>query len=256
MVRNVGAGASPEEWFRSLPPITRWYFATVLLLTAAASFGVINPAQLTLDLPRLWQKFEVWRIPTSFAFFGGFSFPLLIQLYMLVQYSERYEASPFNTGGGGTTADYAWMLAFGMMVMMALALVMPGLVLFGPSMVFMILYMWARKNPESPASMFGFQLQAFYLPWALVAFHILIGNSVFMPLLGIGVGHLYYFLVDVAPEQAGIDIIKTPGFVVDFFGGMAMGAIEGGAPPAHGDRAQPRPQTGHSWGGGRVLGAN
>ena len=58
MVRNVGAGASPEEWFRSLPPITRWYFATVLLLTAAASFGVINPAQLTLDLPRLWQKFE------------------------------------------------------------------------------------------------------------------------------------------------------------------------------------------------------
>ena len=175
MVRNVGAGASPEEWFRSLPPITRWYFATVLLLTAAASFGVINPAQLTLDLPRLWQKFEVWRIPTSFAFFGGFSFPFLIQLYMLVQYSERYEASPFNTGGGGTTADYAWMLAFGAMVMMALALVMPGLVLFGPSMVFMILYMWARKNPESPASMFGFQLQAFYLPWALVAFHILIG---------------------------------------------------------------------------------
>ena len=175
MVRNVGAGASPEEWFRSLPPITRWYFATVLLLTAAASFGVINPTQLLLDLPRLWQKFEVWRIPTSFAFFGGFSFPFLIQLYMLVQYSERYEASPFNTGGGGTTADYAWMLAFGAMVMMALALVMPGLVLFGPSMVFMILYMWARKNPESPASMFGFQLQAFYLPWALVAFHILIG---------------------------------------------------------------------------------
>ena len=84
------------------------------------------------------------------------------------------------------------------------------------------------------------------------------GNSVFMPLLGIGVGHLYYFLVDVAPEQAGIDIIRTPAFVVEFFGGVPSGGANG-RPPAHGARGapqQPRPQTGHNWGGGRVLGAN
>jgi hypothetical protein len=74
----------------------------------------------------------------------------------------------------------------------------------GSAMVFMILYTWSRKNPDSPArwvlfrrrhrrravvyvsfsalSMFGFQLQAFYLPWALVGFHLLIGT------LGLGGG--------------------------------------------------------------------
>merc|ERR1719164_130262 len=99
------------------------------------------------------------------------------------------------------------MLTFGIVTMTTAAFFF-GLPFMGPSMVFMILYVWARMNPESPASLFGFQLQAFYLPWALVAFHILIGNSVFMPLLGIGVGHLYYFLVDIAPDQVGVDLIR------------------------------------------------
>ena len=62
-----------------------------------------------------------------------------------------------------------------MIVMMSTSFVF-GLPFMGSAMVFMILYMWARKNPESPASLFGFELQAFYLPWALVAFHILIGT--------------------------------------------------------------------------------
>ena len=84
------------------------------------------------------------------------------------------------------------------------------------------------------------------------------GNSVFMPLLGIGVGHLYYFLVDVAPEQAGIDIIRTPAFVVEFFGGVPSGGANGRPPRARrAERAAAAAAADRaSAGGGRVLGAN
>lgn len=258
MVARVGGGSSPQDWFYGLPPITRCYFSAVLLLTATTSFGLVSAPQLHLDFTSLWQRFEIWRLATSFCFFGPFSFPFLIQLYMLVQYSERYEVSPFNTGGGGTPADYAWMLGFGA-VFMSCAAYLFQLPFLGSAMVFMILYTWSRKNPDSPASMFGFQLQAFYLPWALVGFHLLIGNSIFMPLLGIGVGHLYYFLVEIAPAQANFEVIKTPGFFIDYFGGPASGAsgaAVGQAPRGAAGAPPPRAQGGYTWGSGRVLGAN
>jgi hypothetical protein len=35
------------------------------------------------------------------------------------------------------------------------------------------------------------------------------GNSIFMPLLGIGVGHLYYFLVEIAPAQANFEVARS-----------------------------------------------
>jgi hypothetical protein len=44
----------------------------------------------------------------------------------------------------------------------------------------------------------------------MVAFNLLTGTSAFNPLLGIGVGHLYYFLVDVLPDQYGKEPLFTP----------------------------------------------
>ena len=48
-----------------------------------------------------------------------------------------------------------------------------------------------------------FTFTAPYLPWVLLGFSVLLGNSPSVDLMGIGVGHLYYFFDDVFPLTRG-----------------------------------------------------
>ncbi|GCC34514.1 hypothetical protein chiPu_0012988, partial [Chiloscyllium punctatum] len=57
-----------------------------------------------------------------------------------------------------------------------------------------------------------------FLPWVLMGFSLLLGNSVIVDLLGIAVGHIYYFLEDVFPNQpGGVRLLVTPGFLKAIF---------------------------------------
>ena len=68
---------------------------------------------------------------------------------------------------------------------------------------------------DSRMNFFGLlNFQAPYLPWVLFAFSLLLGNSVIVDLMGIVVGHVYYFLEDVFPrEHGGFRLLKTPRFL-------------------------------------------
>eukprot|EP00616_Rhizochromulina_sp_CCMP1243_P003764 CAMPEP_0118963040 /NCGR_PEP_ID=MMETSP1173-20130426/1129_1 /TAXON_ID=1034831 /ORGANISM="Rhizochromulina marina cf, Strain CCMP1243" /LENGTH=263 /DNA_ID=CAMNT_0006911355 /DNA_START=98 /DNA_END=889 /DNA_ORIENTATION=- len=258
---RVGDGNTPQEWFYSLPPITRSLLVAVLATTAACSFGIVSPFQLHLDWTRVWRGFEIWRLASNFVFFGTFSFPFLINLYLLVQYASRYEVSPFNTGAGGSSADFAWMLTIGCSLL-AIASYFFGLPFMGQPMSFMIMYVWTRKNPDEMTSIFFFKFQAFYLPWAMLAFNLLIGNDIYLPLMGIAAGHVYYFLHYTAPAELGRDIIKTPTFMIELLGGTPTtpGSFRPRtaptAPRAAAGGAAARPYAGHNWGSGNVLGAD
>lgn len=46
-----------------------------------------------------------------------------------------------------------------------------------------------------------FNFSAPYLPWVLLAFSTLLGSSPLVDTLGIGAGHVYYFLEDVYPRM-------------------------------------------------------
>ena len=56
-------------------------------------------------------------------------------------------------------------------------------------------------------------IQSKYMPWAMMAFRVLTGGELFADLIGVGVGHLYYFLTNVFPESHGYMLLKTPGFI-------------------------------------------
>jgi Derlin-2/3 len=59
-----------------------------------------------------------------------------------------------------------------------------------------------------------------YLPWVLLGFSLLLGNSLVIDLMGIGVGHVYYFLEDVFPNKpGGFRILKTPSVLKYLFDG-------------------------------------
>ena len=68
-----------------------------------------------------------------------------------------------------------------------------------------MVYVWARRNPHVRMSFLGlFSFHAPYLPWVLLSFSVLLGNSATIDLIGIIVGHVYYFLEDVYPMIADI----------------------------------------------------
>ena len=56
----------------------------------------------------------------------------------------------------------------------------------------------------------GFRFEGLYLPWALIAFTVLVGSNPMTDILGVIAGHLYYFLLEVLPATKGWNVLQTP----------------------------------------------
>jgi len=60
-----------------------------------------------------------------------------------------------------------------------------SLVFLGQAFTIMLVYVWSRRNPYVRMNFFGlFTFQAPYLPWVLLGFSLLLGNSVIVDLMG------------------------------------------------------------------------
>lgn len=143
-VAGVGDGGSPQDWFASLGVVTKFFLVSTLFTAACSSFNLISSFKLIFFWPLIWEKFELWRLLTPFVFAGGFSFPFAMHLYMLYQNSVRYEENPYNTGAGGTSADYLWMVLCSMGILCVVAYVMDFQVL-SEQILFVIMYVYSRR---------------------------------------------------------------------------------------------------------------
>ncbi|KAG8523083.1 Derlin-3 [Galemys pyrenaicus] len=126
------------------------------------------------------------------------------------RYCRMLEEGSFR----GRTADFVFMFLFGGILMTLLGL-LGSLFFLGQALTAMLVYVWSRRSPQVRVNLFGLlTLQAPFLPWALMGFSLLLGNSILVDLLGISVGHIYYFLEDVFPNQpGGKRLLLTPGFL-------------------------------------------
>jgi len=208
--------ATPEEWFRSLPIVTRTYFVAAIATTTLVSLGVINPYYLYLDFDLVF-KFQIWRLVTCFLFFGKFSLQFIFQIYILVRYFKYLEDGYFSGPRG--TADFLVMIFFGSTIIVVIAFFWSGLFFPGPALVFMTLYVWSRKDPHAAVMVYGFRFEAWHFPFVLLVFSVLIGSSPVLDVVGIIVGHAYHFLIDIVPQEYGKRPIYTPQFFYDWMEG-------------------------------------
>ncbi|CAB9514724.1 Derlin-1 [Seminavis robusta] len=266
-VQNAGEPTGPDAWFNSLPIITRAWFGITLVLTLVGNFGILSPYYYLWNWDKMVGKFEVWRVLTSFCYAGGFDFNTLIAMYTLVTFSKNYETGgPFNTGAGGGTADYAFAMLFGAAAILGtyplLLSYLPPL--FCRNMIYFVLYIWSRRHPTSQANIWGIPMKAIYLPFAYLALTIFMGNPYFDQLHGMVIGHLFYFLAEVVPQVYGKDLLRTPLFLIDYFGvgnyipaapTNNQGRNNPWANPPPAANNEPRRGGGYNWGGGgRALG--
>lgn len=279
------ARSAVEEWYYKLPIVSRVWFTSAVLSGLATRFGLLkNPWLLAFGAQGMsvFSDFHVWRLVTNFIFFGTTSFNWMMMMFMLSQYAPHVENNCYPSGGGphqGNSADFMYMLMVGGGVLL-LASYFFALPFMSFSLFFMILYIWARRNPTAKASYFFLPpFPAIYLPWVMMAVNCLMGGDFLGDALGIAAGHLYYFVMEELPNLEGPfknrALIQTPDWLYSLFrlprtdaAAAVMrerdrrAAVQGGGAAAAGGAARPgggagpaRP-AGHTWGTGRVLGVN
>ena len=85
-------------------------------------------------------------------------------------------------------------------------------------MVMAVLYVWCQLNKDTIVTFwFGSQFKAMYLPWVLLAFNLIVAGGGLMELVGILVGHLYFFLTFKYPQDfGGATLLRTPQILHDY----------------------------------------
>ncbi|RPA83842.1 Der1-like protein [Ascobolus immersus RN42] len=187
-----------EQWFYDIPVVTRYWTSAAVLTSVLVQCNFVTPFQLFLSLPKVYKRREYWRLLTTFLYFGRLDVDLLFHLFFLSRYSRLLEDSFVRA----RTADYAWLLFYGAVSLLALSPV-TSIHFLGRPLSYALVYIWARRNPTIQLSFLGlFVFTAPYLPWVLLGFSLILHGEVPKDdLLGIVVGHVYYFFQDIYPRM-------------------------------------------------------
>lgn len=245
-----------SDWFKGLPLFTRHWFGLTIALSLLGRFSILSPAFLILDYHKVFSDFHIWRLLTALFYYPinsrtGFHF--LINLYFLYNYSLRLETGLFN----GRPADYFFLLFFNSACCIIVGLLADFPYLMDP-LVLSVLYIWCQLNKDTIVNFwFGTQFKAVYLPWVLLVFNLVLSGGGLMELIGILVGHLYFFLTFQYPQEfSGRQLLQTPSFLYNYFPNHQSRVLGFGSAPVA------RPTAGsqgtnnqrHDWGQGNVLG--
>lgn len=191
----------------NIPLVTRVYTTACVITTMMVQLDLVTPFQLYFNPILIFKNYQVTRLVTTFLFFGTFGFNFFFNMIFTYRYCRMLEEGSFRE----RTADFVMMFLFGGVCMIFFAFFV-NLLFLGQAFTIMLVYVWSRRNPLVRLNFFGLiNFFAPYLPWVLLAFSLLLGNPVYVDLMGIAVGHIYYFLEDVFPDQVGgFKILKTP----------------------------------------------
>mmetsp|Transcript_26645 Transcript_26645/g.86271 ORF Transcript_26645/g.86271 Transcript_26645/m.86271 type:complete len:276 (-) Transcript_26645:1296-2123(-) len=205
---------SPVTWYLEMPPVSRLYLTGSFLTTALCALDVVSPFSLYYDSALIFQRWELWRLVSNFLFFGLFSLDFLFHMYFLVRYCRLLEEGEFR----GKPWEFASMLFFGAAAMLCVAPFL-SIHFLGSSLTFMMVYVWGRRNEHVRMSFLGlFPFNAPYLPWVMLAFSVLLGNPATTDVIGIAVGHLYFYFHFVYPAIADIrgwSLLRPPRTLLD-----------------------------------------
>lgn len=85
------------------------------------------------------------------------------------------------------------------------------LFILGEVLVFSFLYINCRYEPERIYTLlWGFQVQGLYLPFVIMGFRLLSGDSIVAELVGLVIGESIFYVKESVPEKFGYDLLAAP----------------------------------------------
>jgi Derlin-2/3 len=184
-----------------------------LLLGTLVSMDTIGPRSLVIEWEALCVRYELWRIFTACFFMGPLNLTLLVHIATLVSIGMQCESQAYNTGSGGSSADFLWMLILGCLGFPIFAIGFNLQSLSG-GLITMILYVWSRKYENIHLERFKIKFPALSVPWIYSILAFAVGCPLTVTLPGILIGHVYYYCVDVFPNANGYELVTTPSLLV------------------------------------------
>lgn len=97
------------------------------------------------------------------------------------------------------------------------------------NLVFVIIYVWSRKDALLNVEFYGFRFSAWHMPFLYLLVMIIFGGDLIGLLASLLIGHLYHFLIDIAPKVYAINLLNTPTPLYHF---MERGTIQLSSNPA------------------------
>lgn len=170
------------------------------------------------------KQLQLWTLVTNFFFVGKFSFNFIILMFWILHYGKELEMSTYQHN----TADYLYMYFIGMVTMNIVAVVIPffRIGFCASSLIFMLAYVWSKNFATQDVSLYGLlTIQGFYLPFALLAFSVMVGGNWVADVLGILGGHMYYFLKVIHPAAGGAALAETPVWMHRFVYWLGIGTV-------------------------------
>lgn len=213
---DLGIGNFPlEQWFFEMPPCTRYWTTATVITSILLQCKVISPLQLFYTFRAVYFKSQVsaippeffinssilitpqyWRLLTTFIYFGPPSLDLLFHLFFMSRYSRLLEST-----SGPSPATFSWLLLYSTVSLLTLSSFTSWVPFLGHSLSQTLVYIWSRRNPDTRLAFLGLLVfNAPYLPWVLMGFSLFMHGSIPKDeILGVIVGHIYYFFADVWP---------------------------------------------------------
>jgi len=112
------------------------------------------------------------------------------------RYSRLLEST-----SGPSPATFSWLLLYSTVSLLTISSFTSWVPFLGHSLSQTLVYIWSRRNPDTRLAFLGLLVfNAPYLPWVLMGFSLFMHGSIPKDeILGVIVGHIYYFFADVWP---------------------------------------------------------
>ncbi|TNJ30497.1 Derlin-like protein [Giardia muris] len=187
------------DLLHSIPTVSRILLLTSSALSLLTFFEVISPYSLYLSWPGVIERHEVWRLFTPLLFIGKLSLQTVFSILQNSTYVSSLEGEVYV----GRGKVFIFFLLYDWLACILATFLYPMYYLSTPFFG-AITYLWGRKSPEKLVSLFGIVLiQACYLPFIYFGFALIQKQNVIPILIGICIGHIFYFLEDILPRATG-----------------------------------------------------
>ena len=198
--------------FNESPKITKILVLSSFGISILVWSGLINTFDIYLNFYLIFHKYEIWRILTTFLYFGEFNLNLILHMFIFFRDSKILERKIFQ----GNSADYLYFILFCMIFLLLLSPITKTLFL-STSLNFAMMYYWGRKSKMTNVEFMGvFTFRAPYLSIFYLMISFLLGYEYKELIIGIIVGHVYFFLKEILPRikgVKGIKLLETPKIV-------------------------------------------
>ncbi|PAA91945.1 hypothetical protein BOX15_Mlig019086g1 [Macrostomum lignano] len=203
--------------YKRIPIVTRSYCTACFVTTLAVYLEFVGPHQLYYNPKLLLTTMQIWRPITCFLFLGKLNFSFFFRLLAVYRCCRMLEEDVFRN----RTGDLVFMLAFcGFFILLANCFL--GSAFLAQSFLMSMIYLWCRNRWYRFINLHligQIAFPALFLPLIILLISMVLYKSACMAnLLGILVGHLYFFFDGVFPQLGhGFQVLRTPRFLRKIF---------------------------------------